>query len=92
MLRLREEKEAELENFALTVASDLPLNGPQAYFHETLLESGLGSGFAPGTGYSSSRRETSSAVALSILPIKINSALSARTSSGKLSPRSRARA
>jgi len=55
---------AELDNFALTVASDLLLSGPQAYFHETLLESGLGSGFAPGTGYSSSRRETSFAVGL----------------------------
>ena len=55
---------ADLDNFALTVASDLLLSGPQAYFHETLLESGLGSGFAPGTGYSSSRRETSFAVGL----------------------------
>jgi hypothetical protein len=45
------EKGADLENFALTVASDLLLSGPQAYFHESLLESGLGSGFAPGTGY-----------------------------------------
>ena len=53
-----------MDNFALTVASDLLLSGPQAYFHETLLESGLGSGFAPGTGYSSSRRETSFAVGL----------------------------
>ena len=64
MVNQIKEKEAELENFALTVASDLLLNGPQAYFHETLLESGLGSGFAPGTGYSSSRRETSFAVGL----------------------------
>lgn len=55
---------AEQDNFALTVASDLLLSGPQAYFHESLLESGLGSGFAPGTGYSSSRRETSFAVGL----------------------------
>ena len=55
---------AELDNFALTVASDLLLSGPQAYFHESLLESGLGSGFAPGTGYSGSRRETSFAVGL----------------------------
>ena len=56
--------DAELDNFALTVASDLLLSGPQAYFHEALLESGLGSGFAPGTGYSGSRRETSFAVGL----------------------------
>ena len=58
------EKDADLENFALVVASDLLLSGPQAYFHESLLESGLGSGFAPGTGYASSRRETSFAVGL----------------------------
>ena len=58
------EKDADLENFALLVASDLLLSGPQAYFHESLLESGLGSGFAPGTGYASSRRETSFAVGL----------------------------
>ena len=48
MVNQIKEKEAELENFALTVASDLLLNGPQAYFHETLLESGLGSGIRPG--------------------------------------------
>jgi Zn-dependent M16 (insulinase) family peptidase len=58
------EQNADLENFALVVASDLLLSGPQAYFHESLLESGLGSGFAPGTGYSSTRRETSFAVGL----------------------------
>jgi hypothetical protein len=28
----------------MAVASDLLLSGPQAYFHESLLESGLGSG------------------------------------------------
>ena len=56
--------DAELESFALTVAGDLLLSGPQAYFHESLIESGLGSGFSPGTGYGGSRRETSFAVGL----------------------------
>lgn len=55
---------AELESFALSVASDLLLSGPQAYFHESLMESGLGSGFAPGTGYGGSRRETSFSVGM----------------------------
>ena len=64
MVNQIKDPDADLDNFALTVASDLLLSGPQAYFHETLLESGLGSGFAPGTGYSSSRRETSFAVGL----------------------------
>ena len=64
MVNQIKEPDAGLENFALVVASDLLLSGPQAYFHESLLESGLGSGFAPGTGYSSSRRETSFAVGL----------------------------
>lgn len=64
MVNQIKEPAADLENFALVVASDLLLSGPQAYFHESLLESGLGSGFAPGTGYSSSRRETSFAVGM----------------------------
>ena len=51
-----------LENFALGVASDLLTSGPQSYFYEALLESGLGTSFAPGTGYGGSRRETSFAV------------------------------
>ena len=62
MVNQIKEPDADLENFALLVASDLLLSGPQAYFHEALLESGLGQGFAPGTGYSSTRRETSFAV------------------------------
>jgi len=53
-----------LENFALNVAGDLLTSGPQSYFYEALLEPGLGSGFAPGTGYGGSRRETSFAVGL----------------------------
>ena len=64
MVNQIKDEHADLENFALVVASDLLLSGPQAYFHESLLESNLGSGFAPGTGYSSSRRETSFAVGL----------------------------
>ena len=53
-----------LDSFALRVASDLLLSGPQATFYAPLLESKLGSGFAPGTGYASSRRETSFSVGL----------------------------
>ena len=53
-----------LENFALNVAGDLLTSGPQSYFYEALLEPRLGSGFAPGTGYGGSRRETSFAVGL----------------------------
>jgi hypothetical protein len=53
-----------LDSFALRVASDLMLSGPQASFYAPLLESKLGSGFSPGTGYASSRRETSFSVGL----------------------------
>ena len=52
------------EEFALAVASDLMLSGADAAFHAPLLASGLGAGFAPGTGYGGSRRETSFAVGL----------------------------
>ena len=51
-----------LDNFALSVASDLLTSGPQSYFYEALLEPRLGSAFAPGTGYGGSRRETSYSV------------------------------
>jgi len=52
-----------LDSFALSVASDLMLSGPQATFYKPLIEAGLGSGFAPGTGQST-RRESSFAVGL----------------------------
>ena len=58
------EDPVSLDNFALGVASDLLTSGPQSYLYEALLEPGLGSGFAPGTGYDGSRRETSFAVGL----------------------------
>ena len=58
------EDPVSLDNFALGVASDLLTSGPQSYLYEALLEPGLGSGFAPGTGYGGSRRETSFAVGL----------------------------
>jgi Zn-dependent M16 (insulinase) family peptidase len=57
-----DDKTAKLDNFALTIASDLLLSGPQSYFHEALLEPGYGSGLAPGSGYGNSRRETTFAV------------------------------
>ena len=51
-----------MDNFALSIASDLLLSGPQSYFHEALLEPGYGSGLAPGSGYGNSRRETAFSV------------------------------
>ncbi|CAE8614078.1 unnamed protein product [Polarella glacialis] len=53
-----------LDSFALAIASNLLLDGPQAVFYEALIEPGWGTGFAPGTGYGGSRRETSLAVGL----------------------------
>mmetsp|Transcript_21812 Transcript_21812/g.39127 ORF Transcript_21812/g.39127 Transcript_21812/m.39127 type:complete len:1079 (+) Transcript_21812:24-3260(+) len=58
------EESDSLDSFALSVASNLLLDGPQAVFYEALIEPGWGTGFAPGTGYGGSRRETSFAVGL----------------------------
>ena len=64
-LLLNQAKEADpFEDFALAVASNLMLAGPQAAFYEPLIASGLGSGFAPGTGYGSDKKESSFAVGL----------------------------
>ena len=64
-LQINQIAEADgLESFALGVASDLLLSGPQAAFYAPLLEAGLGSGFSPGTGYGGTRRETSFSVGL----------------------------
>ena len=59
---VKDDENAKLDNFALSIASDLLLSGPQSYFHEALLEPGYGSGLAPGSGYGNSRRETSFSV------------------------------
>ena len=59
---VKDDANAKLDNFALSIASDLLLSGPQSYFHEALLEPGYGSGLAPGSGYGNSRRETSFSV------------------------------
>ena len=64
-LLLNQATEADpFENFALAVASNLMLAGPQAAFYEPLIATGLGSGFAPGTGYGSDKKESSFAVGL----------------------------
>lgn len=39
------------ESFALSLLSHLLLDGPAAPMHQVLLESGLGTAYAPGTGY-----------------------------------------
>ncbi|XP_071447240.1 presequence protease, mitochondrial [Hetaerina americana] len=52
------------ETFLLDVLSDLLIRGPEAPFYSRLIEPGLGSGYAPATGYDSSTRDTIFAVGL----------------------------
>ncbi|KAK3254467.1 hypothetical protein CYMTET_36317, partial [Cymbomonas tetramitiformis] len=50
--------------FTMRLASDLLLNGPNTPLYKALVEPMYGSGYAPASGYGSSRRETSFAVGL----------------------------
>ena len=50
--------------FKLEVAGDLLTSGPTAPFYKSLIEPMYGSGFSPGTGYSTQRREATFAVGL----------------------------
>lgn len=52
------------ESFALSMLSHLMLDGPAAPMHQVLIESGLGSAYAPGTGYDPHARWTTFSVGL----------------------------
>ncbi|KAG8227565.1 hypothetical protein J437_LFUL000665 [Ladona fulva] len=52
------------ETFLLDILSDLLIRGPEAPFYSHLIEPGLGSGYAPATGFDSSTRDTIFAIGL----------------------------
>eukprot|EP00239_Pterosperma_sp_CCMP1384_P004603 CAMPEP_0197849842 /NCGR_PEP_ID=MMETSP1438-20131217/13379_1 /TAXON_ID=1461541 /ORGANISM="Pterosperma sp., Strain CCMP1384" /LENGTH=1115 /DNA_ID=CAMNT_0043462703 /DNA_START=99 /DNA_END=3446 /DNA_ORIENTATION=+ len=53
-----------VEVFALQIAGDLLINGPNAPLYKALIEPNIGSGYAPGTGYAPYRREAAFGVGL----------------------------
>ena len=52
------------ESFALKILSELLFEGPASPFYRALIDSGLGSEYAPGTGYDSSTNQATISVGL----------------------------
>ncbi|ESN95019.1 hypothetical protein HELRODRAFT_193706 [Helobdella robusta] len=60
------------ESFELSFLGNLLLQGDKAPFYQALIESGLGSDYSPGTGYSNHTRDTSFSEVLSTIESTID--------------------
>ncbi|KFM56848.1 Presequence protease, mitochondrial, partial [Stegodyphus mimosarum] len=52
------------ENFALSILGNLLTDGPNSPFYQSLLESGIGPDYSPGTGYDGSLKQSIFSVGL----------------------------